>query len=80
MFINTLLKLLQDHTWSNILFTPPPNMTFVEERRCLVRQRKAQRVSSEIDKGILRSKKLLEKKKKAIKVLLLGMHITTIHI
>ncbi|OAX43413.1 P-loop containing nucleoside triphosphate hydrolase protein [Rhizopogon vinicolor AM-OR11-026] len=50
---------LQNHAWSNI---------FKEGRG----QREAQRISREIDKGILESKKLLTKKDKAIKVLIMG--------
>ncbi|OAX37975.1 G-alpha-domain-containing protein [Rhizopogon vinicolor AM-OR11-026] len=62
---------VQDDAWSNI-FKPPPNETTEEKRERLVRQQEAQRVSHEIDEGILESKKALEKKKKAVKVLLLG--------
>ncbi|OJA17721.1 hypothetical protein AZE42_04804, partial [Rhizopogon vesiculosus] len=50
---------LQDHAWSNI---------FKEKRE----QREAQRISREIDKGILESKKSLTKKDKAVKVLVMG--------
>ncbi|OJA15505.1 hypothetical protein AZE42_08251 [Rhizopogon vesiculosus] len=56
-------SLLQDRDWSNI---------FKEKRERLVCQREAQRVSREIDKGILESKKSLTKKDKAIKVLVMG--------
>jgi len=68
---------MQDDAWSNI-FKPPPNETAEEKRERLARQQEAQRVSREIDEGILESKKLLEKKKKAVKVLLLGTHITMV--
>lgn len=71
------LKPMQDDAWSNI-FKPPPNETAEEKRERLARQQEAQRVSREIDEGILESKKLLEKKKKAVKVLLLGTHITMV--
>jgi len=54
------------------MFKPPPNETVDEKRDRLARQQEAQRVSREIDEGILESKKLFDKKKKAIKVLLLG--------
>ncbi|KAJ8597202.1 G-protein alpha subunit [Rhizopogon salebrosus TDB-379] len=67
----TPLKPVQDDAWSNI-FKPPPNETAEEKRERLVHQQEAQRVSREIDESILESKKLLEKKKKAVKVLLLG--------
>jgi hypothetical protein len=73
----TPLKPVQDDAWSNI-FKPPPNETAEEKRERLVHQQEAQRVSREIDESILESKKLLEKKKKAVKVLLLGTHIMTI--
>lgn len=67
------LKPVQDDAWSNI-FKPPPNESVEEKRDRIARQQEAQRVSREIDEGILESKKLFDKKKKAIKVLLLGMH------
>jgi guanine nucleotide-binding protein subunit alpha len=72
-----LKKPVHDDAWSSI-FKPPPNETVEEKRERLARQQEAQRVSREIDEGILESKKALEKKKKAVKVLLLGTHITTI--
>ncbi|KAG1771924.1 guanine nucleotide binding protein, alpha subunit, partial [Suillus placidus] len=61
----------QDDAWSNI-FKPPPNETAEEKCERIAHQQEAQRVSQDIDEGILESKKLLDKKKKAIKVLLLG--------
>ncbi|KAG2070861.1 hypothetical protein BDR04DRAFT_582270 [Suillus decipiens] len=66
------LKPVQDDAWSSI-FKPPPNESAEEKRERIARQQEAQRVSREIDEGILESKKLFDKKKKAIKVLLLGM-------
>lgn len=72
----TPLKPVQDDAWSN-LFKPPPNETAEEKRERLMFQQEAQRISREIDESILESKKLLEKKKKAVKVLLLGTLITT---
>jgi hypothetical protein len=71
----TPLKPVQDDAWSNI-FKPPPNETAEEKRERLMFQQEAQRISREIDESILESKKLLEKKKKAVKVLLLGTLIT----
>jgi hypothetical protein len=68
------LKPIQDDAWSNI-FKPPPNESVEEKRERIARQQEAQRISREIDEGILESKKLFDKKKKAIKVLLLGMRI-----
>ncbi|KAG1792338.1 G-protein alpha subunit [Suillus plorans] len=71
MFSPVNLKPVQDDAWSNI-FKPPPNESVEERRDRIARQQEAQRVSREIDESILESKKLFDKKKKAIKVLLLG--------
>lgn len=51
---------------------PPPGETLEEKAERLQRQQEAIRVSREIDAGILESKKAMERRKKAIKVLLLG--------
>lgn len=72
------LKPIQDDAWSSI-FKPPPNESVEEKRDRIARQQEAQRVSREIDEGILESKKLFDKKKKAIKVLLLGMRVFMPH-
>ncbi|KAF8838229.1 G-alpha-domain-containing protein [Paxillus ammoniavirescens] len=58
-------------TWSSI-FRPSPDETLEEKKDRIARQQEANRISREIDEGIERSKKLLDKRKKAIKVLLLG--------
>ncbi|KIK97824.1 hypothetical protein PAXRUDRAFT_824549 [Paxillus rubicundulus Ve08.2h10] len=57
--------------WSS-MFRPPQDETIEEKKDRIARQQEANRISREIDEGIERSKKLLEKRKKAIKVLLLG--------
>lgn len=77
MFSPVNLKPVQDDAWSNI-FKPPPNESVEERRDRIARQQEAQRVSREIDESILESKKLFDKKKKAIKVLLLGMCISIV--
>ncbi|KAF9232386.1 guanine nucleotide binding protein, alpha subunit [Melanogaster broomeanus] len=64
-------KTIQDDAWSST-FRPPPNESADERKERLARQQEANRISREIDEGIERSKKLFERRKKAIKVLLLG--------
>ncbi len=54
------------------LSLPPVHETPEDRDRRLMCMREAQRVSREIDESIAESKKLLEKKKKAVKVLVLG--------
>ncbi|KIJ62440.1 hypothetical protein HYDPIDRAFT_157814 [Hydnomerulius pinastri MD-312] len=61
----------QDDGWSAI-FRPSPNETPEEKKERIARQQEANRVSKEIDESIEKSRKLYEKRKKAIKVLLLG--------
>jgi hypothetical protein len=57
-----------------IALLPPPGETDEERTRRLESIQVAQKVSREIDAEILESKKLFEKKNKAIKILLLGMY------
>ncbi|KAF9222212.1 G-alpha-domain-containing protein [Gyrodon lividus] len=65
-------RITQDSdAWSSI-FRPSPDETLEEKKDRLARQQEANRISREIDEGIEKSKKLFEKRKKAIKVLLLG--------
>ncbi|KAH7907599.1 guanine nucleotide binding protein, alpha subunit [Hygrophoropsis aurantiaca] len=61
----------QDDAWS-LLFRPPQDESPEERNVRLQQQQEAQRVSREIDESLQESKKLYDKKKKAIKVLLLG--------
>ncbi|KAH7925987.1 G-alpha-domain-containing protein [Leucogyrophana mollusca] len=65
------LKPPQDDAWS-LIFRPPPDETAEERMARIQRQQEAQRISREIDESLQESKKLFDKKKKAIKVLLLG--------
>ncbi|KAG8215659.1 G-protein alpha subunit [Butyriboletus roseoflavus] len=61
----------KDDAWSAI-FKPPQNESERDKQERIARQHEALRISKEIDDGIEKSKKQLEKRKKAIKVLLLG--------
>ncbi|EGN97541.1 hypothetical protein SERLA73DRAFT_139805 [Serpula lacrymans var. lacrymans S7.3] len=61
----------QDDSWSQV-FRPPANESMEERTERMYRQQEAQRISREIDESIQESRKVLERKKKAIKVLLLG--------
>lgn len=51
---------------------PPPNETPTEREKRIQAQCEALRISKEIDESLLESKKVLEIRKKATKVLLLG--------
>lgn len=51
---------------------PPPDETPADRARREQQQREATRVSLEIDEGIQEAKKLYERRKKAVKILLLG--------
>ena len=51
---------------------PPPDESPAERARREQEQREAQRVSLEIDEGIQEAKKLYDRRKKAVKILLLG--------
>ncbi|EPQ53009.1 G-protein alpha subunit [Gloeophyllum trabeum ATCC 11539] len=54
------------------ILRPPEDETPEERRARLLKQQDAQRVSRQIDESILESKKAFDKRKKAIKILLLG--------
>lgn len=54
---------------------PPPNETPSEREKRVQAQCEALRVSKEIDERLLESKKILDSRKKATKVLLLGEHL-----
>lgn len=51
---------------------PPPDESPDDRALRIQRQQDAQRVSSEIDESIQESKKAFDRRKKAIKILLLG--------
>ena len=51
---------------------PPPDESPDDRALRIQRQQEAQRVSSEIDESIQESKKAFDRRKKAIKILLLG--------
>lgn len=53
---------------------PPPNESPDDRARRIQRQREAQAISHRIDEDIQESRKALERRKKAIKILLLGEH------
>ena len=61
----------QDDPLAKIL-QPPPDETPDERIRREQEQREATRVSLEIDEGIQQDRKAFERRKKAVKVLLLG--------
>ncbi|KAG6372454.1 guanine nucleotide binding protein, alpha subunit [Boletus reticuloceps] len=58
-------------SWSAI-FRPSPNESLQEKQDRIARQQEAARISKEIDDAIEKSRKQLEKRKSAVKVLLLG--------
>lgn len=58
-------------SWSAI-FRPPLNESVQEKQSRIARQQEAARISKEIDDAIEKSRKLFEKRKRSIKVLLLG--------
>ena len=51
---------------------PPPDESPTERARREHQQREATRVSLEIDEGIQEAKKLYDRRKRAVKILLLG--------
>lgn len=51
---------------------PPPEETEEERAKRVQQQEEAARVSRQIDESLLETKKLIDKRKKATKVLLLG--------
>jgi hypothetical protein len=67
----SLDKAIQDDSWSAI-FKPPQNESHDEKQARIAQQQEAARISREIDDAIEKSRKQLEKRKKAVKVLLLG--------
>ncbi|KAJ7127887.1 G-protein alpha subunit [Mycena epipterygia] len=56
----------------NVNLQPPPNETEVEKAARLEAAREAVRVSRSIDAGLVESKRAMERKKRAVKILLLG--------
>ncbi|KAH0835442.1 guanine nucleotide binding protein, alpha subunit [Lanmaoa asiatica] len=64
-------KSIQEDSWSAI-FRPPQNESPSEKQDRIARQLEAARISKEIDDAIEKSRKLHEKRKKAVKILLLG--------
>ncbi|KAF8546920.1 G-protein alpha subunit [Imleria badia] len=58
-------------SWSAI-FAPPQNETLAEKHVRIAQQQEAARISKDIDDAIEKSRKQFEKRKRAIKVLLLG--------
>ncbi|KAJ7229568.1 G-protein alpha subunit [Mycena haematopus] len=56
----------------NVSLQPPPNETEEEKAVRLEAAREATRVSRSIDVGLVESKKALDRKKRAVKILLLG--------
>ncbi|KAH7886654.1 G-protein alpha subunit [Phlebopus sp. FC_14] len=61
----------QEDAWSSS-FRPSPNETLQEKMDRISKQQEAARISKEIDDTIEKSKKILEKRNRAVKVLLLG--------
>ncbi|KAG9312419.1 G-protein alpha subunit [Chiua virens] len=61
----------KDDSWSAI-FRPPHNESLQEKQARIASQQEAARISKEIDDAIEKSRKQYEKRKRAIKVLLLG--------
>ena len=57
---------------------PPPDESPAERARREQEQREAQRVSLEIDEGIQEAKKLYDRRKKAVKILLLGASLAAL--
>lgn len=66
--------MIDTDSWSAI-FAPPPNETLAERQARIAQQQEAAKISKDIDDAIEKSRKLFEKRKKAIKVLLLGPSI-----
>lgn len=54
---------------------PPPDETPDDRARRIQQQKEAQAISHRIDEDIQESRKAFERRKKAIKILLLGTHI-----
>jgi len=75
------MKAVSGPRWGNndpfaAALAPPPEETEDERVKRVHEQTEAARVSREIDESLLETKKLIEKRKKAIKILLLGKLIT----
>ena len=66
--------MVTDDAWS-ATFRPPQNESPEERQARIARQHEATRISREIDDAIEKSRKQFEKRKKAIKVLLLGQSL-----
>ncbi|KAN0078032.1 Guanine nucleotide binding protein (G-protein), alpha subunit [Tylopilus felleus] len=71
VFLFPLTMTIEDDSWSAI-FKPPLNESLQQRQERIARQQEATRISQEIDDAIEKSRKQLEKRNKAIKVLLLG--------
>jgi hypothetical protein len=80
LFLPLLMKAVPNLRWTNdpfaAAFMPPPDETEDERAQRVHEQAEAARVSREIDEDLQEAKKLIEKRKKAIKVLLLGRFLT----
>ena len=74
VFLFPLTMTIEDDSWSAI-FKPPLNESLQQRQERIARQQEATRISQEIDDAIEKSRKQLEKRNKAIKVLLLGTYI-----
>ena len=57
---------------------PPPDETEEERAKRVREEEEAVRISREIDEGLLEAKKLIERRRKATKVLLLGKPVPLI--
>lgn len=62
----------QDDDPLAVILQPPPDESPADRARREQEQREATRVSLEIDEGIQEAKKLYDRRKKAVKILLLG--------
>lgn len=60
----------------SLAMLPPKDESPEDRAKRLERQQEASRISREIDDSLLESKRVYEKRKKAIKVLLLGKPVT----
>ena len=74
------MKAAPNLRWTNdpfaAAFMPPPDETDNERAQRVHEEAEAARISQEIDESLLEAKKFIEKRKKAIKVLLLGKLVT----
>ena len=68
---NPIMIGYEDDAWSAV-FQPPPDESAQERQARLARQHEAVRVSKEIDDAIEKSRKHFDRRRRAIKILLLG--------